>query len=396
MGAILPKVVAMKKLVKVVLVTGGVLFGLLALALGAAAVIIPMKFPPEKLKSMAVEAASKALNRKVSVGSVKFNILKGFQIADLKVPNRAGWTPGNFVSAKGISISYKLLPLLFGKIALGEIRLENPQILVENRGKAGFNFSDMKAPAEGTQAPKLGTPPPSAKKSSGGLPFALSVDSLNILHAKVAYLDASGGGVERTDLPDLNLKVRNISLDGGKTTLLLTSPFTFQKMTYQLKLEGGARYDLSAQSVKDMALKGDVSGVGFEFSGSAKHLSDNFTPDIKGSASLEILKTIGLLPKSLASMPQGLELKGPAKVDFTLGGNLNEGLALNATAEGTGAYIRYKDLFLKESKMPMRVEFKSLYAKTFFKVTSYHAVFRDWEADGAFTYKNDVSYDFTL
>src|SRR6185369_3683018 len=107
--------------------------GLILIALAAAAIIIPRKYPPEKLKAMAADKLSETLNRKVTLGDVRFELLKGFEIKDLRIANREGWSSSPFVSAENISISYHLFPLLWGQVSLGEISLDKPQILVERK-----------------------------------------------------------------------------------------------------------------------------------------------------------------------------------------------------------------------------------------------------------------------
>ncbi|HEY5038887.1 MAG TPA: AsmA family protein, partial [bacterium] len=121
----------MNKFFKFVLIAGGIFLGVLVLLMGGVAIYIHVNYPPEKLKAIAIEKLSETLKRKVTVGDVQFNVFSGFNIANLKISNRPGWSEGSFVTAKDISISYKLFPLLWGQIALGEVRLNQPEILVE-------------------------------------------------------------------------------------------------------------------------------------------------------------------------------------------------------------------------------------------------------------------------
>src|SRR5260370_31576485 len=105
---------------------------------------------------------------------------------------------------------------------------------------------------------------------------------------------------------ELNFLIKNISLVGGKSTFTLATPLSYNKLNYELSLSGAFRYFLSSQSVKDMELKGAVNDLGFEFSGQALDMVNDFSPTIDGKANLEALKFSGVLPISLASMPSGL------------------------------------------------------------------------------------------
>jgi uncharacterized protein involved in outer membrane biogenesis len=301
---------------------------------------------------MAIEQLSKTLKRKVDVGDVRFNVLSGIEIKDLRISNRPGWTNQDFMAAKEISISYNLFPLFWGQVSLGQVKLNAPEILIERRGLSNFNFSDMAdsasaallvpvTPSSFSLVPAAeAAPAPDASKPSKTL-MLFSIESVNISHGKLVYLDETSKDRQRYDLNDLNFIVHNISLIGGKSTFTLDAPVSANKFTYKLSIAGSYRYFLSSQSVKELQLKGTVNDLGFGLSGNALNMSTNFAPDMDGEASLEILKLSGLLPTHLSSMPDGLVMSGPAKVDFHLNGTLKDGFKLTGTANGDQLAIRY-------------------------------------------------------
>ncbi len=424
----------MRKLLKVVLYAGGLFVGLIILLLVAAAIIIPIKFPPEKLKSMASEKLTQTLKHKVSIGDVHFNVLSGFDIKDLVVSNRAGWAATPLVKAQDISISYHLFPLLWGEVSLGEIRLNQPQIFVERKGLNEFNFSDMMgpatapaapAPAAQTQPEKKSKPAKKHKKTamlwipqevpvvssffadaawadttapvvnaekSSKSTMLLSVDSLNIIQGHLEYLDETVSPAQKTTADDLNVKIKNISMVGGKTTYSIDTPFTYNKMTYQLGLSGSVRYFMASQSIKDLDLNGKVNDLGFKLSGDASDMTGNFTPNLDGTGSLNMLKFSGLVPKNLSSMPSGLTLTGQAEVTYHLGGSVKNGLELSGTADGSDLAIQYQDLFVKTAKTTCKINFKSVVGQNSYDLPSFSLMYQDWEVDGSFHYKNGVPW----
>lgn len=429
----------MNPFLKFVLIAVAAVAVLFAVLLGAVAVIVPIKFPPEKLKAMATQQLSDSLKRKVTIGDVHFSVFSGFDISDLKITNRPGWAETPFVTAKDISISYHLIPLIWGELTsgatnLGEIRLNEPQILVEKRAGGQFNFSDITGGAS-TSA----VPPPAAKPAAKGkakpkkkakkhaaLPVpvdppatssffvdqawaespasapaaksgpAVSVDGIDILHGKIVYKDESVSPAQQSIISDLNFSVKNLSLTGGKTTFMVSTPFSVNNVTYQFASKGTLRYDQAGQSVKEAAIDGTLNDLGFRISGSADHLTDNFSPNMDGEASLDMLKLSGLVPKNLASMPSGLTMTGPAKVDFHLAGSKQKGLELSGTADASGLAITYKDLFVKQAKGACKLEFKSVVGPDFYDLPSFKAVYGDWEFTGSFHYKNGSAYSFEM
>jgi hypothetical protein len=431
----------MRKFFKFILIAGGAVAALVVILMATTAIVIQVKYPPAVLKKMATDKLTEALKRKVSVGDVRFNILSGFEITQLTVSNRPGWAPGNFLSADDISISYHIFPLLWGRISLGQVELKNFQVLVERRGATEFNFSDMASADSGTLPPadvsastgavKPAAPSKKKKKTvkhrraeapveSAGTSMAsafffvqpawggetsaaaspsktalsLSVDSVRILHGKMTYLDETTSPPQRSDLQDLNLTVKNISLVGGKTTFDLDAPFSYNKTPYQVTAQGSFHYFLASQTLQELAVTGTVNGLAFGVSGDFRDMTGNYAPDLDGSASLDMLKFSGLVPASLSKMPEGLNLTGPAKVDFHLGGNAQNGLELSGTADGSKLALAYKDLFVKTADTTCKVEFKTLnqLSRGIYDVPLIKVTYNNWEVSGAFHYRNDGSF----
>jgi hypothetical protein len=421
----------MRQFFKFVLIAGGAVAALLVVLLAAAAIIIPIKYPPEKLKALAVGQLSSALKRNVSIGDVQFNIFSGFEITKLAVSNRPGWAPGNFLAADEISISYHLFPLLWGEVSLGQVELKNFNVFVEKRAGSQFNFSDMTASAPDVQALPAPAKPKTplrkkakpAKHKQAALPnegvstastgfflvspawagtsdkaasstaLQLSVDSVKIVHGKMTYLDETTAPVQRSDLQDLNVTVKNISLAGAKTSFELDAPLVYNKKAYHLLVGGSFRYFMAAQTLKELQVKGSLNDLAFNVAGSAENLTDNFTPDIEGSASLDMLKFAGLIP-NLSGMPSGLALTGPAGVSFHLDGDLNSGLKLAGKADASQLVLSYKDLFAKTAATTCTVEFTSVnqFSKGLFDVPSFKLTYDVWEVDGTFHYRDDGAF----
>lgn len=429
-----------KKFLKFILWAVGGVAALVVLLLVAAAIIIPIKFPPEKMKALATQKLSETLHHSVSVGEVKFSVLSGFEVKNLKIANRPGWDPTPMVVAKDISISYDLFPLLWGQISLGEVKLNQPDILIERRGMDSFNFSDMSgdAPAAAAPAPAPAAKPATAKSkakpkakpkkkakkhaalivptekvafhsifadSAWAAPVPaedqtsktvklLTVGNVRIIHGKLTYLDRTVSPEQRYLLSDLNLHVMNISMVGGKTHFTLSTPVEANKQKYQASLKGSLRYLMGSSLIKDLDLEGMVNDAhGFKVTGDVG-FGDGFAPKLDGDASLDGLKFFDLIPRGLAQMPQGLTLKGPAKVDFHLEGNSKSGLTLSGTADGSDLAIQYKDYYVKTNKTPCKVDFKSMnrLQQGTYDVSAFKVHYQDWDVNGEFHYRANGAY----
>jgi hypothetical protein len=220
----------------------------------------------------------------------------------------------------------------------------------------------------------------------------ISADGLNIVHGKLVYLDETVSPAQRYNLKDFNFHIKNISVVGGKSAFALSTPFENSKLSYQLSMNGSYRYFMSTQTIKELDLKGSVNDLGFSLSGDAATMADNFTPNMDGEASLEMLKFSGLIPRALYSMPPGLALTGPAKVVFHLGGSQNQGLELSGTADGSDLAIQYQDVSVKAAKTTCKVNFKTVKKPNAFDVPSFSLLYQDWEVDGSFHYPNGAPW----
>jgi len=260
----------------------GVAVFLFIVLLVAASVYISVNYSPEKLKTIAINKLSETFKRKVVIGGVRFNVLTGFEITDLHIANRAGWTDQDFVIDKDILISYHLWPLFFGKFDLGEITLNEPQIFVESRGQSQSNISDiLSGISTAVMAPKesssfsfvdsadAAVPPVAASNAvqSGKSDLLFTVGTIAVFHGKLVYLDETATPTQRSELDDLNIQLKNISMTGGKTTFILNTPVQYNKESHQLALNGSCGYSLAGQSIKALSVKGTWDGGVFVVSG---------------------------------------------------------------------------------------------------------------------------------
>jgi hypothetical protein len=224
----------------------------------------------------------------------------------------------------------------------------------------------------------------------------LSVSGINIVHGKMVYLDETLKPSQRYDLKDLNCEVKNFSMTGGKFSFSLSTPLESNNLSYQFSMKGTGAYFASSQTLKGLDLAGTVNDLGFKLSGDAATMNDNFTPHMDGEASLDMLKFSGLVPRNLSSMPPGLSLTGPAKVDFHLGGSMKNGLELSGTADGSDLAIAYQDLFVKTAKTTCKVNFKSVIGQNSYDLPSFSVLYQDWEVDGSFHHPPGAPWTCTV
>jgi uncharacterized protein involved in outer membrane biogenesis len=318
----------MKKLIKWSVIIIGIL--LIVLIVGVFA--LPFIIPLEKIKDFATARISEAINRKVKIEKVSFNIFSGIKLEKLSISNRPGFADKPFVSADAIALRYAFWPLFKKQIIIQEIRLVKPEILIEKSKYGVFNFSDMtqrKSPAP--------SPQPPVPKKPKAQSFSMIIDTFSIRDGKITYVDY--GTQTSTGLKDADLTVSGITLAMLKPIgLKFSATANYKGKDVPLSLSGKIETDLKKGVYKIPSLnlgiadeKADISadvsrlktGPDVNFSISSKKLGvDPLLAVLSAGASVpkekvkpkpgELTKTINQLT---ASIPAKLKVNGKIKIN---------------------------------------------------------------------------------
>jgi len=198
-----------------------VIWGLVAVVavviLGLAAVAVFL--PKEKIKEMALEKISSALNREVTIDDISVSFMGGLgvQLDGIKISNPDGFEWSQFLEAKGLDIKLQLWPLLRKNIRVDRLILIEPKIALLKTRKGQINYIFGLIDSVAPPSVKNDFPPESELAIA-----AVSFDNFSIENGYIDYVD---------DSSQLGLTAYGINL---KTKL--TSP---ENMVYQL----GGRLD---------------------------------------------------------------------------------------------------------------------------------------------------------
>ncbi len=355
----------MKKLIKILVIAGGVVIVLL----GVASVALHVLLPPEKAKALVLKQLTVHLKREVTLGKVSVGVLTGLNVSDLKVSEAPNFSRGTFISSDHFSIRLALLPLIFRKVEVKELVLDHPVIrIVRLADGKTFNFSDLLSPPSKTPSPLVGEGPgwgvayaeslppppfPSPTKGEGKSvepSFQLTVSQAQIQGGVVHFLDQSPAR-QSVDIDPLDLKLKNVSL---------TSPFTVQaylkakarNVVAALKLAGEA--DLGTGSFKFKNCDLSSGGSTVSLVGKASQLKSN-RPSVDLNLDVKELKLSTFAP--FIALPPELKLEGPILGAARLKGNQDK---MDVTAEVNLDKVRvaYAQQFSKPSNVPMSVSLR--------------------------------------
>lgn len=376
--------------------------------LAAAALFIKLKYPPEKLRALALKWAGDNLHRPVDLGEIHLG-LSGLDVSKLSIRERTGFPPGVFFSAERLSVQPNLFMLLSGRIVVRSVFIESPRIALHRREDGVLSIDDLTASSATTPAPR---PTPAVETSRA----AFFVRKITLRRGQVRWADAVRG--DDLTVKDLTLDLTNFSLatpfDLGLSARLTGKT---QGKAVDARLSVDSRLDLPGESLR---LRKTVLGLGdstVTLAGTLQHfsapqfdidlglspfLADSLAPwadlpaeargasvkgDLKAKGSLENVTLAGPLAVhtpdfdldftiDAQAKPRATPISFDAKVSPTrlqypsrkggpgLTGPLSGTLAAQGTADRvvfsvdldlSGAEVRYGDAFVKPTKTLLKV-----------------------------------------
>ncbi|MBN2808819.1 MAG: hypothetical protein JXR80_04930 [Deltaproteobacteria bacterium] len=185
----------MKKLFRILLITGVLCVGLLVVA----GIVLKAYLTEERLRTMLLPPLREALGREVEVASLNLDLFSGIKIGGLVVKEADG--KADFVAVREFSLGYSLWPLLEKRLEITRVRIEQPVIRVWRDRQGLYNFAGLKMLQKGPASPGGEVKKTSSDKDSAAvLPLALVVQHCEITGAVLSFYDATG------ELPKLDLK----------------------------------------------------------------------------------------------------------------------------------------------------------------------------------------------
>jgi uncharacterized protein involved in outer membrane biogenesis len=188
-----------KKIVKIILWMAIVFFIIILIAL----LITRIKFPPQKLKTLAIAEIENSINRRTKIGETWFNPFKGFTLNDVVIYQQSPQDTSAidttvFFHSKKLNLKYRFWSLLKRAIEINNILIDQPEINLTQDQKQRWNFEDLIAPDTTIIQPV--TPDTGAVEFSLPVSIKLKKFSLNNFTANVSidqidtvYTIRSGG-----------------------------------------------------------------------------------------------------------------------------------------------------------------------------------------------------------
>lgn len=160
---------------KILYVVGGVIV-LVLLAL----VILPFVINVNQFRPQIEAAADSALNRKVMIGDIALSLLSGgVSVQDISVSDDPAFGTAPFLTAKSVTVSVELMPLIFSRaLHVTGLTINDPEVNLVRSSSGTWNFSTL-----GAAGAK--TPQASPANANGDAAADVSVQRLEIANGKI-------------------------------------------------------------------------------------------------------------------------------------------------------------------------------------------------------------------
>jgi len=336
----------MKKIITIIIAAAAVIAFTLFL-------FIKIYVTPDKVREFLVSYAEEALNRKVSVGEIEINVLKGIDVKDFAV--KEADEKSDFVNCKDFILKFQLFPLLSRRIVIDEIRFISPELKIARDNKGIFNFEGIgKKQAHEEKAREAAGREKKAAEEVKGLPISLLVNDITVKGLKFSLTDATkalpdmkgtldvNAGIESekesllSSKGDVDLTLDEVILGGPSKKQIKDISATLAYATDIDPEEGNMRIDKAAFKIQGIPVS--VSGDVWDF---------RKEPRVDITVSVPKVKTADLMKAASAFAGlKGLALSGNISADINLKGFLKKRESLKAdgliTLDQTG--VSYKNI----------------------------------------------------
>ncbi len=312
----------MKKLFKLLVKIAVVCVILLAAGL----VALRIMFPPEKLKTMAVNYAKNNLQREISFDKISFNVI-GVTLDNFALSENTSFQNGTFVKADKLVVKLALMPLLKKRVEIATVLVDGLDVNVIKNKNGSFNF-DTLIPASDSAAASADN----NKNDSSGLSFVLLADRIVLNNCNFTYKDLQTG--MDASVNKLQVEIRKFDLDSpfdikikftteySAAGLNMTVPVSISLRTFLANLNLPEAYvtvnDISAtyKTVK-LQLKGGIKNFEApqaDLSGTLSGISNTTVAEILPDLPHFSLPVIHMAVKAVADLEKSTAVISQAKL----------------------------------------------------------------------------------
>ncbi|MDI6735746.1 MAG: AsmA-like C-terminal region-containing protein [bacterium] len=278
----------------------------------------------------------KNLARKVEIGEIRINILKGIEVKDVIVHNQKGFKSPSLLENKSLILRYRFLPLLKRQVIITEIILVEPAIFIERNKADKWNFKDLwltkKTEDEG---------------GKGGR-FSLQLDKIVVKKGTLYFLDDALHKI-KTSMERIDGQIDGLNKREGIVSFKVTAGKIGDRRT-NFKLRGGLDLNLDLGLIEIVTTKLTLADLEAEVTGGLKDETINLELRSNEFSLANIAK---LIPIPLHK----LKVSGKGRINVGLSGRSDEKLQVLGVVTLTNGQIKYNGLKKPIKNLNLELQF---------------------------------------
>ncbi|HKL76962.1 MAG TPA: AsmA family protein, partial [Gammaproteobacteria bacterium] len=173
-----------------------VVLALIALVL-AAAVALPYVVDTAAYREDLERVVEQRTGRTLTIeGRTRLSVLPwlGLEVGKVTLGNAPGFGPKPFARVAAADVRVRVLPLLWGEVVIGTVRLRAPEVNLARDASGRTNWADLAPPAAEAPSGDTGAAEPASGGQGGpGVLAALSLGGLEVRDGHVSWTDAVTG-----------------------------------------------------------------------------------------------------------------------------------------------------------------------------------------------------------
>jgi uncharacterized protein involved in outer membrane biogenesis len=301
------------KMRKGIKITGIIMLSFFLLVI-AAAFILPYLVNLDKYKGLVEEQLGQALHRDCSIGKLRISILPtlGARIENVVISNPPGFAQTPLLSLKALKVRVKLIPLLFGRKEIAGLSLDRPVVFIEKDPQGRLNIPYME---EAGKTERKGTLESGKVKTDESKALqGLYLSKASLTKGKLIYLDRSTTPANRTEIEEIDLELRDLSLDKK-----IQYKLSLQWSPGEISLDGWVGPLGRTIDLKNIPLKGRLQANFPDLDSLMKKLSGGEAATLQGALKADLsfegnkgssFKTKGAITMNDLIVSQAIRLKG--------------------------------------------------------------------------------------
>jgi len=305
----------MKRLKKIIVWV--IAIGIVVVILAAAG--LALFFPKEKVKAMAIEKISSALDREVSIEGISVSFWGGIgaYLENIKIANPDRFEHKYFLDAKALDVKLRFWPLLKKQVMVDRLILVEPEIVLHklSDGTTNYKFGVVDSLAPEAVREKL-------TEESKLAVSAVSFENLAVKNGRLNYTDDSSNisvvvaGLKldsKVETPQAALfrSSGNISIDSLSARIdTVTYPVMALKSSYN------STYNQAEDRIILENTRLNLNGIDFDLRAEIPDFSNLSRADLKiTSGKTKISSLLSVLPEIYKDMLEGYDLDGDLVLD---------------------------------------------------------------------------------